>query len=369
MPARMECASTGGTRSRKKKRKRRRLSKIAFQVEATKTVPASSRPASSTTLANCPRQPGAASKAWAMKCARIKAQPTIHSRTVREGACLRRETKMPSKTQSTRIVGSLSSRELMKVVWGTLDNGMLWEERRGRQRTLVTYWEPWPRKEAYAKKKRGDSGLSPPFLELKLIQLLALGIRSVLGRYHRDRGLQLEVQHGLRRQQDLLALGGCGNAGAGASAYGGANSRALAASQQTTQDGADGGTAAYFGGRRLAARAALTAVLVGLQAIAPAIHGKPGQRHDDVRLAGEAAGALDLVQTPGYVEAGRDYDIAVFIGQRGIESGAKTLAGLVLLAVNWLNQTNSDVGSGRNHDRLGGRWRSRNGSLRRRWCS
>src|SRR5512146_1822069 len=121
MPARMECASTGGTRSRKKKHKWRRLSKIAFHVDATKTVPASSRPASSTTLANCPRQPGAASKAWAMKCARIKAQPTIHSRTVREGACLRRDTKMPSKTQSTRMVGSLSSRELMKVVWGRLE--------------------------------------------------------------------------------------------------------------------------------------------------------------------------------------------------------------------------------------------------------
>src|SRR6185437_12082679 len=92
------------------------FSKTVFQVEATKTSPESSSPARSTTLHSCPLQPGPASKACAMKCARISAQPTIHSRTVREGACLRRDTKMPSKTHSTRMVGSLSSREFMKIV-------------------------------------------------------------------------------------------------------------------------------------------------------------------------------------------------------------------------------------------------------------
>src|ERR1700677_1132595 len=45
------------------------------------------------------------------KCRKIRAQAYVHRRIRAEGACLRSDRKIPTRTNRTRIVGSLSSNE------------------------------------------------------------------------------------------------------------------------------------------------------------------------------------------------------------------------------------------------------------------
>src|SRR5271155_791992 len=51
------------------------------------------------------------------KCRKISAQAYVHKRIRAEGACLRSERKIPTRTKRTRIVGSLSSNELTGYPW------------------------------------------------------------------------------------------------------------------------------------------------------------------------------------------------------------------------------------------------------------
>src|SRR5271156_781603 len=51
------------------------------------------------------------------KCRKIRAQAYVQRRIRAEGACLRSDRKIPTRTNRTRIVGSLSSNELTGYPW------------------------------------------------------------------------------------------------------------------------------------------------------------------------------------------------------------------------------------------------------------
>src|SRR5580658_562157 len=51
------------------------------------------------------------------KCRKIRAQAYVHKRIRAEGACLRSDRKIPTRTKRTRIVGSLSSNEFTDRPW------------------------------------------------------------------------------------------------------------------------------------------------------------------------------------------------------------------------------------------------------------
>src|SRR5580658_1744246 len=51
------------------------------------------------------------------KCRKISAQAYVHKRIRADGACLRSDRKIPTRTKRTRIVGSLSSNELTGYPW------------------------------------------------------------------------------------------------------------------------------------------------------------------------------------------------------------------------------------------------------------
>src|SRR5277367_3398244 len=81
------------------------------------------------------------------KCRKIRAQAYVHRRIRVEGACLRSDRKIPTRTKSTRIVGSLSSTEFTGCLWP----GVLRLRVAGRpnNRTsvprvaAVPFWECW----------------------------------------------------------------------------------------------------------------------------------------------------------------------------------------------------------------------------------
>ena len=78
-----------------------------------------------------------------------------------------------------------------------------------------------------------------------IVELWPTGVR--VGRLdHRDRGLQGEVQHGLRGQLDLLALAGglCAPADSGACC--GADGRTLAAARDGADNAPQDRASAYF---------------------------------------------------------------------------------------------------------------------------
>src|SRR5580658_7432675 len=51
------------------------------------------------------------------KCRKIRAQAYVHKRIRADGACLRSDRKIPTRTKRTRIVGSLSSNEFTGGPW------------------------------------------------------------------------------------------------------------------------------------------------------------------------------------------------------------------------------------------------------------
>ena len=76
------------------------------------------------------------------------------------------------------------------------------------------------------------------------IQAVASIIRTPVGRDHGQGSLQGEVQHGFRRQPDLLAFGGCLHAPAQPSAGSRTDGSSFASARDGANDGSDAGSGA-----------------------------------------------------------------------------------------------------------------------------
>src|SRR5690349_2268575 len=99
-----------------------------------------------------------------------------------------------------------------------------------------------------------------------------MGIRA-LRRKHTDRILQRKVQHGFRRQLNLLSFGSGLHAAAESATGGRANASSFATSGNSTDDGANGGAGTHLLSGVLAARAALPFILIGLDTVRTATDG------------------------------------------------------------------------------------------------
>src|SRR5271169_4840668 len=62
------------------------------------------------------------------KCRKISAQEYVHKRMRAEGACLRKDRKIPTSTKSTKTVGSLSSKDSIEPLRDKQCCGLLADE-------------------------------------------------------------------------------------------------------------------------------------------------------------------------------------------------------------------------------------------------
>src|SRR5215467_9575733 len=120
-------------------------------------------------------------------------------------------------------------------------------------------------------RKTKGHGISPCPLVLQFgLVVFDLGtsrVRSMGRRYHGDRALQREVQHGLRCQLNLLTLGRCLYAASQSATSRCADSSPLTAARDRTDDRADARAGANFLRRILAAGGSAALVLVSLDAV------------------------------------------------------------------------------------------------------
>src|ERR1700751_1467794 len=136
------------------------------------------------------------------------------------------------------------------------------------------------------------------------IHLVTMGIGSLSGN-DRQRILQREIQHGFGRQFDLLPFGCRLHAAAETATRGSSNAGALTTAGNTADNGADRRTGADLFRRVLAARTALTLVLIGLHTVGPAAHRNAVQLQHYDGLPGELARALDVDEVAFHVVTGR----------------------------------------------------------------
>src|SRR5438477_2199500 len=126
-----------------------------------------------------------------------------------------------------------------------------------------------------------------------------------------DRGLQREVQHGFRRQLDLLTLG-CGLHAAAKPAAGCcADGRSLTAAGDGADNRANSSTCADLLSRVLAARSSLTAVLIGLDGVVLVADFHPIKLEGEQRLPCELPGTLNIHDMAFNVIACRNRDVAL----------------------------------------------------------
>ena len=144
-----------------------------------------------------------------------------------------------------------------------------------------------------------------------LLELGAVVVRPLGGRQHGQRRLQREVQHRLGRQLDLLALGCRLDATSEPASCRSANRRALSATGDTADDGANRRARADFGRGVLASRGALAMVLVRLQAVVLGPDGNSIELEYQQRLAREFARALDIDHVTFDVVSGGNCDITL----------------------------------------------------------
>src|SRR5215510_4213344 len=104
------------------------------------------------------------------------------------------------------------------------------------------------------------------------MNLLTAGARSDC-----DGILEREVNHSFRSKNNLLAFTDCGACSACARAGSATDSCAFAAAKDAAKNGANRGPAANFRGRALALTGAGPRPLIGLNAVALAVHGQLGQ--------------------------------------------------------------------------------------------
>src|SRR5271154_4242737 len=62
------------------------------------------------------------------KCRKISAQEYVHKRIRADGACLRKDRKIPTSTKSTKTVGSLSSRDGIEPLRDKQCSGLVADE-------------------------------------------------------------------------------------------------------------------------------------------------------------------------------------------------------------------------------------------------
>jgi len=142
------------------------------------------------------------------------------------------------------------------------------------------------------------------------IHPMTMGIRSPSG--NDGQGiLQGKIQHGFRRQFDLLTFG-CGlHAAAQAATCRRSDARALTTASKATDDGSDRRTRADLFSRVLTARTALALVLVRLHTVRPAAYRDAVQLQHYDRLPGKLARTLHVHEVTFHVITGGDSDLAV----------------------------------------------------------
>src|SRR5712671_7576025 len=132
-------------------------------------------------------------------------------------------------------------------------------------------------------------------------------------RRHRDWLRQLEVQHCLCWQLDLLSLGHALDSSTSRSACACPDGRSLAAAGDCADDSPKRRTAANRSRRALTASGTLTVPLVGSDVIALAVEVQRRQFNRELRVTGEMRRGLSLDDASLHVSASR-YHHLVFLG-------------------------------------------------------